>query len=72
MDERKRLRRMAMIGGAAALAIGSLTAKHPSATLHIQTHDVADASPVRMRAAVDLGVMAVSVLITWSRATKSL
>lgn len=57
-------RRKLMFAGAAALAL--LAANHPSAGIRILTHDVADPSPQRVEAAVDLGLLAVSVLVTWT------
>ncbi|URW76061.1 hypothetical protein M9980_02175 [Sphingomonas donggukensis] len=50
---------------AAALALIALT-PHPTADIRIETHDIADVAPRRFQAAVDLGVMAVKVLVTWS------
>lgn len=41
-------------------------ARHPSANIRILTHDATDLAPHRIQAAVDLGVFAVSVLITWT------
>ena len=40
--------------------------RHPSADIRILTHDRADVAPHRVQAAVDLGVMAVNVLVTWT------
>ena len=40
--------------------------RHPSANIQILTHDRADVAPHRIQAAVDLGVMAVNVLVTWT------
>ncbi len=50
---------------AALLAVAAL--RHPEANIRIITHDVGDLSPARVQAAVDLGVGAVSLLVTWSR-----
>lgn len=44
-----------------------LAVRHPTADIRILTHDVADRTPARVQAAVDLGVVAVSVLVTWSK-----
>jgi hypothetical protein len=44
----------------------TLAWRHPSANIEILTHDRGDVAPHRVQAAVDLGVMAVSVLVTWS------
>jgi hypothetical protein len=41
--------------------------RHPSADIRILTHDSNDRSPVKVQAALDLGVIAVSVLVTWSK-----
>jgi hypothetical protein len=41
--------------------------RHPSADIRIITHDQADRAPQRVQAAIDVGVFAVSVLVTWTR-----
>ncbi len=38
----------------------------PSAEFVIQTHDLGDTAPRRVKAAVDTGILAVSVLYTWT------
>ena len=38
--------------------------RHPSADIRILTHDSGDRSPAKVQAAIDLGVFAVSVLVT--------
>jgi hypothetical protein len=53
-----------MIAG--ALAIGLAAAQHPVARVQVLTHDIGDPSPRRIQAALDLGVVAVSVLVTWT------
>ena len=58
-------RRIVLAGGAAALLALTVTGG-PTADIRILTHDVADTAPRKMQAAVDLGVMAVSVLYTWT------
>lgn len=61
-------RKIALAGGVAALL--ALTAMPtPTADLRILTHDVADKAPKKIEAAVNLGVMAVSVLYTWTERT---
>ncbi|TPG21043.1 hypothetical protein EAH87_06825 [Sphingomonas koreensis] len=50
----------------AVLAILLLAARHPSAEINILTQDQSDPAPHRVQAAVDLGVVAVSFLWTWS------
>ncbi len=58
-------RRIALAGGGAALL--ALTTMSPqTANIRIITHDVTDTAPRRFQAAVDFGVMAVSVLYTWT------
>ena len=59
-----RYRRKLMILGAAALAL--VAVKQPSADIRIVTHDLKDPAPRQVKAAVDLGLMAVSVLVTWT------
>lgn len=51
----------------AALVLAFAAVRHPSADIRILTHDVGDRSPVRVQAAIDLGVVAVSVLVTWTK-----
>lgn len=60
-------RRKIVMAGAAALALLALTAKHPRADIQILTHQAGDVSPRKLQAAVDTGLFAVSVLVTWSR-----
>ncbi|MDQ2878015.1 MAG: hypothetical protein M3R41_02910 [Pseudomonadota bacterium] len=59
-----RHRRWGLVLGAAVLL--ALAVRHPSADIRILTHDSTDRSPHRIQAAVDLGVLAVSVLVTWT------
>jgi len=49
-----------------AIALLIMAARHPSADLRILTHDRSDSAPHSFQAAVDLGLVAVSVLITWT------
>lgn len=53
-----------MTGGALLLALAWQT---PTASLEIQTHDVTDVAPKKMEAALDLGIAAFSLLITWTQ-----
>lgn len=57
-------RRLPVVTGAALLLI--LAARHPSADIRILTHDTADHAPHRVQAALDLGLVAVSLLVTWT------
>ena len=61
-------RRLAL--GLAAAALLIVAARHPSANINILTHDQSDRAPHRMQAALDTGLFAVSLLITWT--TKSI
>jgi len=58
-------RRIALVGGGAAL-LALVTMPGPSADIRILTHDVTDTAPRKFQAAVDIGVMAISVLYTWT------
>jgi hypothetical protein len=50
-----------------ALLVAALAARHPTADFRLVTHDVGDPQPHRVQAAVDLGLIGVSFLYTWSR-----
>lgn len=63
-----RNRRLGLGLAAAALLIAA--ARHPSANINILTHDQSDRAPHRLQAALDTGLFAVSLLITWT--TKSI
>jgi hypothetical protein len=52
------------IAALAALAI--VAARHPSPNIRLITHDIGDPSPHRMQAAIDLGLVGVSILYTWT------
>lgn len=58
-------RKIALVGGGAALlAVTALP--HPTANIQILTHEVTDTAPRKIQAAADLGILAVSVLYTWT------
>ncbi len=59
-----RNRRVALAVIALLLAVGAL--RHPSANISIIAHQPSDPAPREMRAAVDLGVMAFNLFITWT------
>jgi len=59
-----RNRRIVLVTG--SLLLLALAARHPSADIRVLTHDTADRAPHRVQAAVDLGLVAVSVLYTWT------
>lgn len=50
-----------------ALLLLAVTAiRHPSADIRVITHQAGDPAPRQVTAAVDLGVIAFSLLITWT------
>ena len=55
--------------GLAAAALLILAARHPSASINILTHNQSDRAPHRMQAALDTGLFAISLLITWTAKT---
>ncbi len=61
-------RRRIRIGIAAvtALALVALVSPHNRADIRILTHDKSDLNPHKMQAAIDVGLVAISVLVTWS------
>lgn len=63
MGKRNRI----LVAGAMALALVALASPQHRASIQILTHDQGDISPQRMQAVLDLGLVGVSVLITWSK-----
>jgi len=43
-----------------------LAARHPSPDIRLLTHDIGDPRPHRVQAAIDLGLVGVSILYTWT------
>jgi hypothetical protein len=62
----KRLRAI-VLSGAALAAMIAFTAPHHRADIEILTHRANDLSPQKVEAVVDLGLVGVSVLVTWSQ-----
>jgi len=60
----KHRRRVAIAATGAMLALVAL--RHPSADLRIMTHEAQDTAPHRVQAAIDLGLVGVSILYTWT------
>lgn len=54
------------IAAVAALALLALVSPHNRADIRILTHDKGDLSPHKMQAVIDLGIVAISVLYTWT------
>lgn len=59
-------RRKIAIAAVAGLALAALASHDHRADIEILTHRAGDSAPQRMQAVIDLGVIAVSVLVTWS------
>lgn len=55
-----------IIAGFALLLLAATTVRHPSADIRVIMHQAGDPDPRQVSAAVDLGVMAFSLLITWT------
>jgi len=59
-----RRRRIILVFGLLMLAV--MLVRHPTANIRIVTHDIGDPTPRKIEAAVDTGVFALSVLVTWT------
>ncbi|TPG56281.1 hypothetical protein [Sphingomonas glacialis] len=57
--------RRIMVGIVAVLALIAV-ARHPNADIQILTHDSTDPAPHQVKAAIDLGVVGISLLVTWT------
>ena len=60
-----RHRRAALAVAATGLVL--LAARQPTADLRLMTYSAGDPAPARFQAALDFGLVGVSVLYTWSR-----
>ena len=60
------MRNRRIIVAAAVLGVLALGARHPTADFQLLTHEAGDPSPHRMQAAIDLGLVGVSLLYTWT------
>lgn len=61
-------RRIVLAASAVALLATAATV-HPTAEFKILTHEITDKTPRKFQAAVDTGILAVSVLYTWTERT---
>jgi hypothetical protein len=59
-------RRKILLAGLALLVVATVASNRPHADIQLLTHQDGDATPHRMQAAIDLGVVAVSFLYTWT------
>ena len=50
----------------ALLLLAVTTLRHPSADVRVIMHQAGDPAPRQVTAAIDVGVMAFSLLITWT------
>lgn len=50
-----------------ALLVLLLAVRHPTTDIRINLHDTSDRDPRQIVAAIDTGLMAVSVLVTWTQ-----
>lgn len=57
---------MVLFAVAGAFALFAWTNPHNRASIEILTHDAGDLNPHRMQAAIDLGLVGISVLYTWT------
>lgn len=60
MTDRKKLAIVALA------ALGLVAMRHPTPNISLLTHDIGDPQPHRFQAAIDLGLVGVSVLYTWT------
>jgi hypothetical protein len=58
-------RKTAFLAAAGLFAL-ALAAPQPQADIRILAHDRGDLAPSRIKAAFDLGIVGISVLVTWS------
>jgi hypothetical protein len=54
-------------GALAALTLIAFASPNHRADISLQMHRVDDLAPQRIEAVVDIGVLAISVLVTWSK-----
>lgn len=62
----KRVHRI-VLAGLAGVALLAFAAPHHRADIAIFTHRQTDLTPQRVQAAVDLGIVGFSFLLTWSK-----
>ncbi|WP_066662292.1 MULTISPECIES: hypothetical protein [unclassified Sphingomonas] len=61
-------RRIVLAASAVALLATAATVR-PTAEFEVLTHEITDKTPRKFQAAVDTGILAVSVLYTWTERT---
>lgn len=60
-------KRIVLLAAVALLALAGIASHPPRADIRILAHAAGDRAPQQMHAALDMGVFAVSVLVTWSK-----
>jgi hypothetical protein len=65
------LRNRRIIVGIVAILAPIAAVRHPTANIQILTHDPTDRAPHQIKAAFDLGLVGISVLVTWTGARLS-
>jgi hypothetical protein len=60
------MRNLKPILAAAFLGVIVLASRQPTADIRLITHDARDPAPHKIEAAVDLGLVGISVLYTWT------
>ncbi|WP_404334557.1 hypothetical protein AB2M62_13585 [Sphingomonas sp. MMS12-HWE2-04] len=66
-DAMNRRARILALAGLAALALLVAVGPEHRANIEIFAHRQGDTAPQRLQAAIDLGIVGVSVLVTWSK-----
>lgn len=66
MEPLRTLRNRRIVVAIGALALVTMAVRHPTATFQFIGHDASDPAPHRFQAAVDTGLMAVSIIVTWT------
>ncbi len=64
--EHRMRNRKATLAIAGLIALTAIAVRHPTVDVQLVTHDARDPAPHRMQAAVDFGLVGVSVLYTWT------
>lgn len=59
-------RRGVVLAVALVALVAAMLVRHPTADIRVFAHDPADIAPRKVEAAVDLGVLALSLIVTWS------
>ena len=55
-----------LIVAAGVLGLIAVSAGHPTADIRVMTHELSDPAPRQVQAAVDLGLVGVKLLYTWT------